>query len=97
MIPRAMDSLDLVEIVMVIEEVFGPDIPTIDTERFHSPREIVNWLELHLSNTRPNRQAAAMLRGVAKKRNWPELAEGLSGTWRREQIAAIIRELFRDE
>jgi hypothetical protein len=24
-----------------------------------------------------------------------ELAEGLEGTWQREQIAAIIREIFR--
>jgi hypothetical protein len=36
-----------------------------------------------------------LLRKLAKGRNNPELAEGLEGTWRREQIAAIIREIFR--
>jgi hypothetical protein len=36
-----------------------------------------------------------MLRRLAKAHNNPELAEGLEGTWRREQIAAIVREIFR--
>jgi acyl carrier protein len=30
MIPKAMDSLDLVEAVMLIEEVFGTEIPDGD-------------------------------------------------------------------
>jgi len=64
MIPTAMDTLDLVEIVMVIEEVFGADIPAIDAERFDRPREIVDWLELHLPYRRPSKQAAAMLKGL---------------------------------
>lgn len=34
MIPRAMDSLETVEMVMALEELFGADIPTVDTERF---------------------------------------------------------------
>ena len=70
MTPRAMDSLDHVEAVMVIEQMFGIAIPDSVAESFGSPREIVNWLELHLSN---------------------------HGTWRREQIAAIVRELFRQQ
>ena len=32
MIPKAMDSLDLVEAVMLIEEVFGTEIPDVDAE-----------------------------------------------------------------
>jgi Phosphopantetheine attachment site len=95
MIPKAMDSLDLVEAVMLIEEIFGTDIPDRDTEGLGSPREIVDWLELYLSNQRPNKAAIALLRKLAKDHNDPELAEGLEGTWRREQIAAIVRELFR--
>ena len=96
MIPKMMDSLDLVEAVMVIEEVFGTEIPDGDAENFGSPREIVDWLELHLSNQRPNKAAAALLRKLAKAHNIPELAEGLEGTWRREQISAIVREIFRE-
>jgi hypothetical protein len=95
MIPNAVDSLDLVEAVMLIEEVLGTDIPDSDAENFGSPREIVDWLELHLSNQRPNKQAAALLRKLARDLNDPDLAEGLEGTWRREQIASIVREIFR--
>ena len=95
MIPKAMDSLDLVEAVMLIEEIFGTEIPNGDAENFGSPREMADWLELHLSNQRPNKEAAALLRKLAKAHANPELAEGLEGTWRREQIAAIVREIFR--
>ena len=95
MIPKAMDSLDIIEAVMLIEEVFGTEIPDDDAETFGSPREMVDWLELHLSNQRPNKQAAALLRKLAKAHDNPQLAEGLEGTWRREQIAAVVRELFR--
>jgi hypothetical protein len=96
MIPGAMDSLDFVEAVMVLEEVLGIEIPTDDAEQRGSPREMVDWLEQHLSNSRPTKQAAELLKGLAKSQNNPELAEGLQGVWRREQIAAIVRELFRD-
>jgi hypothetical protein len=92
--PKAMDSLDLVEAVMLIEEVLGTEIPDGDAKNFSSPREMVDWLELHLSNQRPNKQAAALLRKLAKAHDNPHLAEGLEGTWRREQIAAIVREIF---
>jgi len=88
-----MDSLDLVEKVMMIEEFFGNEIPN---ENFSSPREIVDWLEAHLSNQRPNKEAATFLRKLAKRYDNPELAEGLTGTWRRDQIAAVIREIFRE-
>jgi DNA primase len=96
MIPGAMDSLDFVEAVMVLEEVLGIEIPTDDAEQRGSPREMVDWLEQHLSNQRPTKQAAELLKGLAKSQNNPELAEGLQGVWRREQIAAIVRELFQD-
>ena len=79
-----MDSLDLVEAVILIEEIFGTDIPSGDAENFGSPREIVDWLESHLSNKRPDKKAAAFLRKLAKTQNNAELAEGLEGTWRRE-------------
>ena len=91
-----MDSLDLVEVVMLIEEIFGTDIPNSDAENLESPRQIVDWLELHLSNRRPNKEAAAFLVRLAKTQNDPEIAEDLEGTWRREQIAAIVREMFRE-
>lgn len=96
MIPEAMDSLDFVEAVMVLQEVLGIEIPADDAEQSGSPREMVDLLEHHLSNQRPTKKAGELLRGLAKSQDNPELAEGLDGVWRREQIAAIIRELFRD-
>jgi hypothetical protein len=91
MIPKAMDSLDFVEAVMALEEVLGIEVPSNDAEQFGTPREMVDWLESRLSNQRPNQKSAALL-----SQNDPELAEGLDRTWRREQIAAIIREMFQD-
>jgi hypothetical protein len=90
-----MDSLDSVEIVMVFEEVFDTEIPDDESERGGSPSEIVDSLERRLSNRRPNKQAVAMLQKLAKQEHQPELAEGLNGTWRREQIAAIVHEVLR--
>jgi len=95
MIPKAMDSLEVVEMIMLVEELFGVEIPNSDFEGVSSPREIVDWLELHLSNQRPNKNASALLKKLAKKHDNPELAEGLNGTWRRDQIAAIIREYLK--
>lgn len=81
---------------MLIEEIFGADIPDNDAEGFGSASEIVDWLGLHLSNYRPNQQAIAMLKKLAKSQDRPELAEGLERPWRHEQIAAIVREIFRE-
>jgi len=95
MTPRPTNSLDLVEMVMVFEEFFGTEIPNDDFEHFDSPSELVDRLERLLSNQRPNKAARALLRKLAKEQQRPELAEGLEGTWRREQIAAIVREMLR--
>ena len=90
-----MNSLDTVETLMAFEEAFGVELPAHDSGDFSSPQEMMGWLELQLSNQRPSKEAAALLRKLAKDHNKPELAEGLEGTWRREQIAAIVREIFR--
>ena len=90
-----MNSLDTVEAITVFEEVFAIELPVHESGDFGSPQEMVDWLDLYLSNQRPSREAAALLRKLAKDHNTSELAEGLEGTWRREQIAAIVREIFR--
>jgi len=89
-----MDSLDSVEMVMAFEEAFDIEIPDREAERWGSPSEIVDSLDRLLSNQRPNKAARALLRDLARKQQRPELAEGLDGTWRREQIEAIVREFF---
>ncbi len=93
--PIGMDSLDTVEMLMAFEEVFGIDLPDPSPETFGGPSEVVDWLEAPLSNQRPNRVAQKWLRKLATKQRRPELADGLDGPWRREQIDAIVREVFR--
>jgi hypothetical protein len=95
MTPRPTNSLDLVEMVMVFEEFFGTEIPNDEFEHFDNPSGVVDRMERLLSNHRPNRAAKALLRKLAEEQQRPELAEGLEGTWRREQIAAIVREVLR--
>jgi len=87
-----MDSFDSVEAVMVLEEVLEIEISDSEAEQCASPREMVDMVEHHLSNQRFTKRAAELLRSIAKSQSNPKLAEGLEGTWRREQIAAIIRE-----
>ena len=94
MVPKAMGSLDLVEAMTAIEEIFDAYIPDNDTVNLGSPKEVVAWLDPHLSNRRPNRVALTLLRKLAKAHSDPELAEGTDGPWRREQIAAVVREIF---
>ena len=91
--PKETDSLDTVEMVMAIEEVLGIEIP--GSTQFESLSELVDRLEVILSNRRPNIEAVALLRKIAKDRQQLELAEGLERPWRREQIAAVVREVFR--
>lgn len=89
-----LNSLDTVEALMAFEEAFGVELPVHEAGDFGSPQEMVDWLELPLSNQRPSKEAAALLRKLAKDHNKPELGDGLEGTWRREQIEAIVREIF---
>jgi hypothetical protein len=95
MSPGPINSLDLVEMVMAFEEAFDVEIPNDVLEHFGSPSEIVDRLDRILSNQRPNKAAKAWLRKLAREQQRPDLAEGLEGTWRREQIAAIVREMLR--
>ena len=90
----AMDSLETIEMVMLVEEVFEVEIADANAETFGSPRDIVDWLERRLSNQRPNKAARKLLSKLAVEQRRAELAEGLDELWGREQIAAIVREIF---
>jgi|GEM_PF-3611805 hypothetical protein len=80
MIPKVMDSLEIVEMVMLVEEIFGTDVPDNGAEHFGSLGEMVDWLDARLTNDRPNEKATALLKKLAKSQQRPELAEGLRGT-----------------
>lgn len=55
---------------------------------------VVDWLEWDRLAWGFNRYAADFLKKLAKTQGNPRLAEGLKGSWRREQIAAVVRELL---
>ena len=42
------DSLDLVELVMVMEEEFGKEIPDEDAEKIQTVQDAINYINGHL-------------------------------------------------
>ena len=94
MIPELKDTIDL-DIVMFCENIFDTHIPSEDAEHFGGPLGMEEWLEVHLSNQRPKQDTAQLLRMLARSQQRPELAQGLDGPWRREQISALVRDIFR--
>jgi hypothetical protein len=94
MIRHSKDRFDL-DIAMLCENIFDIRIPNDDANHFGGPLGLEKWLALRMSNQRPKSDAAALLRMLAEAQQRPELAEGLDGTWRREQISAIVRDILR--
>jgi acyl carrier protein len=39
-----MDSMDLAELLMDLEDEFGLEIPDVDFEQLHTPQQIANYL-----------------------------------------------------
>jgi hypothetical protein len=92
-----IDSLDVVEMIMFLEETFGVTVSEEDAQGFGSKRAIVDWLEAHLAGKRPGKKAVAVLKRVAETEARPELISDLRGPWRRDQVAAIIRTMFKND
>jgi hypothetical protein len=88
-----MDSLGAVEAAMAFEKAFGVELPGRESGDFGSPREMVDWLELHLSNEAQINEPP-LCSEASNDQNSPELAEGL-GRDMAEQIAAIVCEIVR--
>ena len=86
------------EKIELAEELFGIDFPDgldlTEDLTVNNPREVVDYFELHLRGWGPTPVAADYLRELAGKHYSPALAEGLHGSWRRDQISAVIREIF---
>jgi len=80
------------EKIELAEDVFGTHLPVALAP--DSPRGIVDYLVPQLRGWGPNGVAADFLKQLAAKRNSPELAQGLHDNWRREQISAVVQEIF---
>lgn len=39
-----LDSLDHVEVIMAMEDEFGFEIPDVDAERLHSPKDLIQYI-----------------------------------------------------
>jgi hypothetical protein len=89
---RSFNLFEEVEKIDLAEDLFGTNVP-LDMA-FDNPREIVDYLVSELKGWGPNPVAANFLKQLATKRNSPTLAQGLHDSWRREQISAIIQEIF---
>ena len=44
------DSLDLVELVMVLEEEFGKEIPDEDAEKIQTVQDAINYIKEHMAD-----------------------------------------------
>ena len=86
------DFIDELEKVSLARDLFG-DFP-VDLA-FDNPREIVNYLVTQLKGWGPNTAAADFLKKLSKTHNNPRLAQGLHDIWRREQISAVVQEIFQ--
>jgi hypothetical protein len=92
-----MDSLDSVEVLIAIEEAVGVNIPDADAEAMATPRHVVEWLLPRIGNAAPNQIASLLLKKVSARENRSELTDALTEPWRREQVAAVVREIVVEQ
>ena len=95
MIRDEFSSIDLVEVIMAIEESFAVEILDHDAEAIRGPREIVNWLIVHLAGKAMSDGAVLQLENLSRQRRMPHLMQNLNRTWQPDQINAIVREILR--
>ena len=95
MIRDEFSSIDLVEVIMAIEESCEVEIPDHDAEAIRGPREIVNWLIVHLAGKAMSDGAVLQLENLSRRRRMPHLMQNLDRTWQPDQINAIVREILR--
>jgi hypothetical protein len=91
-----MDSLDSVEVVMAIEEVFDVTISDDAAAAMATPRHVIEWLVDKVSHTALNKRAIRLMEKIAIRDNRPELANGIEEGWRRPQIEAAVRNIVSE-
>jgi hypothetical protein len=94
---QVREMFEEIEKIELVDQLFGTDFPVELTQDLtaNNSRELVDYFELQLRGWGPNRAAADFLKKLAKNHNNPALAEGLHDNWRRDQISAFIREIFK--
>ena len=95
MISQSTHELDS-DLLTFLEDIFNVRIADDDAKYIVGPLKMEEWLALHMPKQRPTPEAAELLRLLAEVQHRPELAEDLDGSWRREQISALVRDIFRE-
>ena len=96
--PEFKKLFNELEKIEIAEYLFGVDFPVeVDVTEdltLNNPREVVDHFSMELKGWGPSPAAADFLKELAKKYDSPALARGLHASWRRDQISAVIREIF---
>ena len=87
-----LEKIELAEYLFGVD--FSVEIDVTEDLTLNHPLELVNSFSLKLRGWGPSPVAADFLKEMAKKYDSPALAEGLHCSWRRDQISALIREIF---
>lgn len=90
-----LSRIDLVEVTMAIEQALELEIPDHDVVAVNSPRDLVECLTSCLDGQPVGGTAALFVANLATQLRRPDLDAGPNGTWRREQIEAVVREVLR--
>ena len=77
-----MDSLDSVEVLIALEEVFDVTISDAEAAAMTTPRDVIDWLLPRVCNKEPNEKARHFLQGQQ------------IGVWQREQVSSVVRAII---
>jgi acyl carrier protein len=80
-----MDSLDSVEVLIALEEVFGVTISDAEAAAMITPRDVIDWLLPRVCNKEPDDKAMHFLHGQH------------IGVWHREQVSSVVRAIIVEQ
>jgi hypothetical protein len=83
--------------LLTIEEAFDITISDEDTETIQTPRDLIEWLLPRACHRVPKKIAARKLKAISVRENRADLVAESNQPWRREQVAAIVREIIVQE
>ena len=86
-----------VEHRLTIEEAFDITISDQDAEAIQTPHDLIEWLLPQVTDLPPNIVAARKLKAMSVRDNRGDLLVKPNEPWRREQVAAIVREIIVQE
>ena len=80
-----MDSLDGVEVLIALEEVFEVEITDAEAEAMTTPRHVIDWLVPRVSEKDPNEKAMRIL------------DEQYVSAWDRARVSAVVRAIIVEQ